>query len=107
MLVNSLSPNFADFQHYIQLYLDNFGVPYTVLDISQNSLPTDIVNYALVIVGHRQLDPTSTYLDTYEQSDLSAAVNAGTGLINFDNNLWVLEACHCIRSSRMYLVLAM
>ena len=88
VLVNSASPNYADFQHYIQLYLNNFGVPYTVLDIRYEPLPTDIVNYSLVIIGHRQLDPTNTYLDAYEQADLSAAVNAGTGLVNFDNSLW-------------------
>ena len=28
------SAKYLDFQHYVQPYLDNFGVPYTVLDIS-------------------------------------------------------------------------
>ena len=34
VLVNQHSPRYSDFQAYIQPYLDHFGVPYFVLDIS-------------------------------------------------------------------------
>jgi hypothetical protein len=49
----------------------------------------DIGDYALIIVGHRQLDPSDTYLDATEEGYISAAVTAGTGLVNFDNDLSV------------------
>ena len=92
VLVNSHSANYADFQHFIQPYLDNFGVPYTVLDIATVPVQTDMQDYALIIVGHRQIDTGSTCagepcLDTDEQTNITDAVNAGTGLINFDNDL--------------------
>ena len=87
VLVNSASVDYDGFQHYIQPYLDNFGVPYTVLDIATESIGSDVANYAVIIVGHRQLDPDGLYLDTTEEDYISAAVSAGTGLVNFDNNL--------------------
>ena len=92
VLVNSHSANYADFQHFIQPYLDNFGVPYTVLDIATAPVQTDIQDYALIIIGHRQIDVGSTCssapcLSSAEQANISAAVNAGTGLMNFDNDL--------------------
>jgi len=30
VLVNASSAEYADFQHYVQPYLDNLGIPYTV-----------------------------------------------------------------------------
>jgi hypothetical protein len=87
VLVNHLSPSYLDFQHFIQPYLDHFGVPYTVLDIASQAVGLDIGDYALIIVGHRQLDPNLTNLATAEQAYISAAVSAGTGLVNFDNDL--------------------
>ena len=64
VLVNSTSASYDDFQHYIQPYLDNFGVPYTVLDIATQTITSDVGDYAVIIVGHRQLDPDGLYLDT-------------------------------------------
>ena len=89
VLVNSTSPSYGDFQHYIQPYLDNFGVPYTMLDIATEPVGADLGDYALIIVGHRELDPGLTYLDPTEQGNISTAVNAGTGIVNFDNDLSV------------------
>ncbi len=87
MLVNSSSAKYLDFQHAIQPYLDNFGVPYTVLDIASNAVGTDIGNYALIIIGHSQLDTNHVYLDATAQQNISMAVTNGTGLVNFDNDL--------------------
>jgi hypothetical protein len=87
VLVNHHSPSYTDFQQYIQPYLDNFGVPYTELDIASEAVGVDIGDYALIIIGHRQLDTSLSYLDTSEQGRISTAVNAGTGLVNFDNDL--------------------
>ena len=87
MIVNTASPGYPDFQHFIQPYLDHFGIPYTVLDIAASPVTAAIGDYALVVIGHRQLDLTHAYLDTTEEGFISAAVNSGAGLVNFDNAL--------------------
>src|SRR5207237_5672625 len=87
VLVNSSSANYADFQHFIQPYLDNFGVPYTVQDIATNGVGSNVGHYALIIVGHKQLDTNHVYLDSAGQAALSGAVSNGTGLVNFDGDL--------------------
>ncbi|HWI59646.1 MAG TPA: hypothetical protein VNZ22_20630, partial [Bacillota bacterium] len=87
VLVNSQSAKYLDFQHYLQPYLDNFGVPYTVRDIRTNTVGPEVSRYALLIVGHSQLDINQLYLDSAAQANLSAAVANGTGLVNFDNDL--------------------
>jgi hypothetical protein len=89
VLVNSASARYLDFQRMIQPYLDNFGVPYTVVDISTNHVGTNLLLTALIIVGHAQLDTNHFYLDTSAQLSISTAVSNGTGLVNFDSDLWV------------------
>ncbi|HWX19086.1 MAG TPA: immunoglobulin domain-containing protein [Candidatus Binatia bacterium] len=88
VLVNSHSARYADFQHFIQPYLDNFGFPYAVQDISTNPPGQSISNYAVLIIGHRQLDTNLTYLTSAVQSNLSLAVSNGTGLVSFDSDLY-------------------
>ena len=88
VLVNSQSDAYSDFAHFVQPYLDNFGVPYTVLDVATTPVPANVGDYSLVIVGHRRLDVDGVYLDAAEQDTLATAVSAGTGLVNFDNDLW-------------------
>ena len=92
VLVNSNSVAYGDFSHFIQPYLDHFGVPYTVLDIATTSVDSDVADFAVIIIGHRQIDVGNTCasapcLSSAEQANLTAAVNAGAGLINFDNDL--------------------
>ncbi|MBZ5639646.1 MAG: hypothetical protein LAO51_12950, partial [Acidobacteriia bacterium] len=87
LLVNSASANYSDAQHFIRPYLDNFGVPYTVLDVATTPVGPEIGDYALIIIGHKQLDIDSTYLDATEQAYIVTAVGNGTGLVNFDNDL--------------------
>jgi hypothetical protein len=87
VLVNSTSQGYPDFQHYIKPYLDHFGIPYTVLDIANTPVGPDVEEYAVIIVGHRQLDNEGLYLDTTGQGNITAAVSGGTGLVNFDNDL--------------------
>src|SRR5579863_10441476 len=88
VLVNSHSGRYSDFGHFIQPYLGNFGVPYTVLDISSGAAVTNLTNYALIIIGHAQLDTNLAYLTASAQSNISLAVSNGTGLVSFDNALW-------------------
>ena len=84
MLVNSASQHFSDFEQYIRPYLDNFGIPYTVLDIAHDSIGQDIADKALIIIGHNGLDESGTYLDAAEESFITNAIFYGTGLVNFD-----------------------
>jgi len=87
VLVNSQSARYPDFQHFIQPYLDNFGFPYTVQDIISNAPGPVIGNYAAIIIGHSQFDTNLTYLTPEVQANLSSAVYAGAGLVNFDQDL--------------------
>jgi len=87
VLVNSASATYSDFGAWVQPYLDQFGVPYTLLDISTSPVPADLSAYALIVIGHRQIDPTGLLLDASEQQLISGAVNLGTGLVNFDTVL--------------------
>ena len=87
VLVNTSSAGYADYTRFIRPYLDHFGVPYTALDIASSPVPATLGDNALIIVGHRQLDAGDVYLDTTEEAAIVAAVNAGTGLVNFDNDL--------------------
>jgi len=87
VLVNSSSAAYLDFQHYIQPYLDNFGVPYTVLDIATNGVGTNLANYALIVIGHSQLDTNGVALGSAGQNAISLAVSNGTGLVSFDGAL--------------------
>ena len=87
VLVNSLSARYLDFQHFIQPYLDNFGFPYTVLDITTNPPGQTISNCAVIIIGHSQLDTNCAFLNPAVQTNISVAVCNGTGLVNFDPDL--------------------
>ena len=87
VLVNSQSTRYVDFQHFIQPYLDNFGFPYAVQDIATNAAGLSVTNYAVIIIGHSQLDTNRTYLSDAFQAEISLAVSNGVGLVNFDNDL--------------------
>ena len=89
ILVNSASARYLDYKHYIEPYLENFGVPYCVKDIATNNSPTDLATFALIIVGHSQFDTNHTYLTTNLESAISLAISNGSGLVNFDSDLSV------------------
>ncbi len=87
VLVNSQSAKYLDYVHFLQPYLGNFGVPYAVLDISSNGVNSSLTNYALIIIGHAQLDTNHAFLNTAAQAAIVSAVSNGTGLVSFDNAL--------------------
>lgn len=89
-LVNSASAKYADFQYFIQPYLDHFGVPYSVVDIRTNAA-VNFDQYSVIIVGHSQIDTNHVYLSSASQNSLSAAVVSGSGLVNFDSDLSVAD----------------
>ncbi len=87
LIVNSASARYADARQRIRPYLDHFGVPYTVLDIATTPIGPEIASYALIIIGHADLDTGGAYLSAAEQANLSNAVSQGSGLVNFDYDL--------------------
>ena len=87
LVVNSGSARHGDAKLYVQPYLDHFGVPYTILDIATQPITADIGQYALIIIGHAELDVSHGLLDASEQDLIAAAVAAGTGLVSFESDL--------------------
>lgn len=87
VLVNSASSRYLDFRNFIQPYLDHFGIPYRVLDLRTNEVGPNLANFALIVIGHAQLDTNHLYLSSTEQSHVVQAVAAGSGVVNFDSEL--------------------
>ncbi|MDW7773315.1 MAG: hypothetical protein SCH71_10535, partial [Desulfobulbaceae bacterium] len=87
VLTNSASEFFGDYEHYIEPYLLNFGIPHTVTDIAGNPLPENLEEYAIIIIGHKGIDESGFLLDSADQLAIADAVAAGTGLLNFDSIL--------------------
>ena len=89
LLVNSASPRYADAERMVRPFLDNFGIPYAILDVATTSVGPEIASYAVIVIGHASLDTTGQYLDATEQANITSAVAQGSGLVNFD---WDLTA---------------
>lgn len=87
VIINSNSGAFAHYQEWIKPYLDHFGVPYTEWDLATMPTVPDFASYAVIIIGHDQLDYFETYLSHAIQAQISLAVSEGTGLVNFDFDL--------------------
>jgi hypothetical protein len=82
VIVNSSSSYYSDYSTYIKPYLDNFGIPYDVCDVSTASLPS-FNDYAVLIFGHRNV-----YSSGYPISLIEDAVSGGVGLYSFDPHLF-------------------
>ncbi len=89
VLVNSASPGYAGFEERIQPYLENFGVPYQVLDLAAHPLDIFIQEHPLLVIGHKQIANGCTNLDERGQEMIAHAVKKGTGLVNFDSELQI------------------
>ena len=87
VLVNSQSPDYGDFGRLIEPYLIQFGVPYQIRDISRVSARTGLERYALVVLGHQDLDAPRRFLSPEDEQALLGAVQSGTGLVSFDGLL--------------------
>ena len=87
VVVDSRSDAADDFGRLVGPYLDHFGVPFSVADLARGHLPANLPAYALIVIGHRGLAAAGGF-DGSDQAALSAAVERGTGLVNFDNDLW-------------------
>lgn len=85
VIVNRQSAiDYAYYSTYIGPYLDNFGIPYDESDVS--SLPS-FDNYAIIILGHKNLYPTG--YPTAVLSNLETALSTdNVGIYSFDPSLF-------------------
>jgi hypothetical protein len=82
VIVNSASSYYTDYVYFIAPYLDNFGIPYDVCNISTTALP-EFSGYAILIFGHNNV-----YETAYPISQIETAVAGGVGLFSFDPHLF-------------------
>ena len=82
IVVNSASSSYSDYVNYIKPYLDNFGIPYDVCNVSGTSLPS-FNDYAIIVFGHKNV-----YASGYPIARLESAISDGVGLYSFDPHLF-------------------
>ena len=87
VIINSNSGAAIHYTEWIKPYLDYYGIPYTEWDLATNPAVPDFASFAVIIIGHDELDYFSTYLTPTIQDQISLAVFQGTGLVNFDTFL--------------------
>ena len=86
VLVNSLNTShYPHYNNFIKPYLNWFGIPYDVCDVSNTPLPV-LRDYAVIIFGHRNV---YTQTSDYPVTALEAAISVwGVGLYSFDPRLF-------------------
>ena len=82
VVVNSSSVNYPDYVNYINPYLDNFGIPYDLVDVSNTGLPS-FTDYAIIIFGHKNV-----YTTGYPLTQLETSISGGVSLYSFDPHLF-------------------
>jgi hypothetical protein len=79
VLVNGSSAGYFEWRMFLEPYLDHFGVPRRVIDLSQEGVPADCGAHPLIIAGHSGIAPAPDGL-----ARIRRAVRTGTGLVSFD-----------------------
>jgi len=82
VLVNGSSDGYFEWAMFLDPYLDHFGVPRRVVDLSRESVPADLGKYGLIVAGHSGLAGSPVARDGLAR--VLAAVRAGSGLVSFD-----------------------
>ena len=80
VLVNSESVSFADFVMFIKPYLDHFDIPYKINDISKGIKLSVIGEYALLIIGHKDIDNNNRYLKPAVTKKMVSCIKGGAGI---------------------------
>ena len=83
VLVNSDSPFARQGNEYVLPYLEHFGVPFTLADVSKQNVDFSLGQYAIVVISHPQITPKGRDIENV----LLDAVRSGCGLVSFDPNL--------------------
>lgn len=81
--------NPGEFQCYAERYLENFQIPYELLDVSTTTPPVDLNSRQLIIAGHPGLTLPAAW-----QTAITAAVNGGTGFVNLDSDPAIGTGAH-------------
>jgi hypothetical protein len=87
VLVNSRAADFAEFATLLQPYLIHFGVPYETRDVCRGDSMNGLADAALIVIGHRGLDPSRACITPAADRAIAAAVEGGSGLVSFDGTL--------------------
>ena len=82
LLVRPGAVRYGFYYDHIRPYLEWFGIPYEICDVSSTPLP-DFNNYALIIFGHENV-----FESQYPVEQIVTAVSNGIGLYSFDPYLF-------------------
>lgn len=77
---NTSSTSPGEYQRYPERYLEHLQIPYRVIDVSTTP-PPNLSSVQLIIAGHKGLNLSSAW-----QQAITAAVQSGTGFVNFDSD---------------------
>lgn len=81
---------YSGYVDFIKPYLDWFGIPYDTYDVNSAEPLPDLSDYALIILGHREV-----YTNSYPLTQLETAISGGTGLYSFDPHLFDFPSAFC------------
>ncbi len=79
----------GEFQQYAQLYLNQFQIPYDVIDTATTAPPSSLSSRQLILAGHSALALSPAW-----QQAILAAVKSGTGFVNLDSDLSIGSQIH-------------
>ena len=79
----------GEFQQYTQLYLNQFQVPYDIIDTATTPPPANLSSRQLILAGHSALALSPAW-----QQAISSAVQSGTGFVNLDSDLSIGSQTH-------------
>ncbi|MFH0759533.1 MAG: hypothetical protein V2B15_19755 [Bacteroidota bacterium] len=84
LILDSGNPDSQGSLDYLIPYLNHFGIPFDILDLSQQNTSSKLHRYKLIILAHRNLNrlPASRGVSLSER--VSAAADKGTGIVSFD-----------------------
>jgi len=98
VLVNSTSADYLNYIHYLKPYLDQFGIPYKVIDLK--TIPYNSVNfnnYSVIIPGHNVILNDTDYPAYVNQ--LAEAIHNGVGICSFDARMFDFKSKLAVISS--------
>lgn len=93
VFINSNGLYYGLFTLFVKPYLDWFGIPYDLYDVSSEESMPDLDGYSIIIMGHREV-----YSDNYPLDEIATAIYSGTGLFSFDPHLFDFESPFCEES---------
>jgi len=81
----------GEFEQYTQLYLDQFQIPYDIIDTGTTTPPSNLSSRQLILAGHSGLVLSAAW-----QQGILSAVSSGTGFVNLDSDLSIGNQIHIL-----------